>query len=693
MKNKFFDKNLFVEGLLQLKTIGVVTTILSVVIACITPLIYLSDDGVSSVSIYAVNPFIYFISYLIAPIMAIMLFSFLFKRNKSDFYHSIPQKRTAIYFSFALSIAVWVIFELLISMTTALGGAFLVKQYYITSLADVLPLLLNLISTALLFISAVLLGASVTGRLFASLAVTGMILVYPRFCYTCYCAVMIGTVSKIDGTHFIPTYLSNYNSLFFNYTDIYSFVYTLILSLIILIIGAVFFKKRKSQTAERSSSSPRAQTVIRVLISMCFCVPAVCLIFSKAFGYLNFNNYSESYTYTLIVILYIFAFILYFIYEILSTKSTKNILKAVKDIGYVITANVLAFAVLTGSALVIGSYSPSAEKVDSIEILGIYDYEYDEYDIGTVLFGDSFYSYIDNNYIPAENILPNLPIEITGSAGIKTVCDNYNRKKDENNYIVKCKFNQGSSKYRDIVLTQEDISSFASSIKIDREKLNLKIKSVNNPTKFEIYDEQSGITEDAFSDKTALQQQEILKSIFNTALEELSTMGDEDLAKIYLYMNYDGSFTRDYINDSSAVFIIEFSDNGKKYQLPIYPAMKKTVSAFVKSTDSLEHQNTYRKFLSQLAKESITEKHYCFYALNSSNAGSCEYRIKKGYQQELCRKLLTYSDLKSAKNADDIVISVTDGYTDEDDFFVGSDQAYIVISKSDFEKYFTERYY
>lgn len=691
MKNKFFDKNLFVEGLLQLKTIGVVTTILSVVIACITPLIYLSDKGITGISIYSANPFIYLIAYLIAPIMAFILFSFLFKRNKSDFYHSIPQKRNAIYFSFALSIAVWVVFELLISMTTALGGAFLVKAYYIKSLADVLPLLLNLISTAFLLISAVLLGASVTGRLFTSLSVTAMVLVYPRFCCTCYCAAMIGTVSKIDGTHFIPTYLSNYNSLFFNYTDIYSFVYTFILALIILIIGAVFFKKRKSQTAERSSSSPRSQTVIRVLISMCFCVPAVCIIFYDIFGYLNFDYYEDNY-YQLIIILYIFAFILYFLYEILSTKSTKNILKAVKDIGYVVVANILVFAVLAGSAFVINSYSPSAEKVESIEILGIYDYEHDEYNFGNMLFEGAYYSYIENEYIP-ENIFPNLPLEITGSAGIKTVCNNYNREKDETNYIVKCKFNQGTSKYRDIVLTQEDISNLVSSIKIDREKLNLKINYLDNPTKFEIYDEQSGFTDNAFSDKTALQQQEILKNIFTTALEEVSTMSEEDLAKTYLYMYYDGAFSNDYINDSTSIFIIEFLENSKIYQLPIYPTMKKTVSAFIKATDCLKQKNTYKRFLNQLSKESITENNYRFYVLNDMSYTDFEFKIKKEGQQKLYQKFLTYSDLKTTKNNDDIVIMISEGYTDEDDYFVSSDETFIVVQKSDFEKYFTKRYY
>lgn len=692
MKNKLFNKNLYIEGLLQLKTIGIVTSVLSVVIACMTPLVYLMDDGVTKISIYAVNPFIYLITYIITPIMIFNLFSFLFRRNRSDFYHSIPQSRISLYFSFALSVISWVAFELILSMTTALTGAFLVDQYYIKDLAPILPMLLNLFSGALFIISASLIGISVSGRVFPAITVTGMILFYPRFCYTCYCMAIIGTISEIDGTHFLPSYVSNYNSFFFNYTKYSSFIYTTVISLILLIIGAILFKKRKSQTAEHSSSSNKAQTIIRVLISMAFCVPAVCILFSIVFGYLNFESitgYASEMT-ILVIILYIFASIVYFLYEVFSTKSTQSVLKAIKDIGYVVLANVLVFSILAGSAFIITSYSPELEKIESIEILEISDYENDSEGYENLFFSnditDSLYNTFSEGYYKSGNsIFPEVPIEISGKAGIKTICDNYDSQKIYNDLIVKCKINQSSTKYRDIVLTRENIKSILKSIKLDRKELNSRISAIKNPYNIKLTDFTNNSVEGLFYDKTELQKKNALKNILNIALAELSTISDEDLAKIYIYMKYDGVFDTRYTDFPSAIFTLSFYENGNKICIPIYSGMSMTISAFLQTSNSETRNTAYKNFLTDLKNNNINDD-YSFYVINSDYYLCYNFRIKRKNQSDLYNKLSTYKDVYTVQSSDDIILDITKATDNADETAYN---LYLTIPKSDFDKYFS----
>ena len=111
MKNKLVSKNLFVEGLHQLKSKFIICSCIFISLSIIVPLLISINTDYHSIdvleidySVLNINLVIGLIPYIVAPIFAFSLFSFCFKRRSSDFYHSLSFKRETLYVSFILSL-------------------------------------------------------------------------------------------------------------------------------------------------------------------------------------------------------------------------------------------------------------------------------------------------------------------------------------------------------------------------------------------------------------------------------------------------------------------------------------------------------------------------------------------------------------------------------------------------------------
>ena len=252
MKTKLFDKNLYIEGLNQLKTAGLICFIISLVgdilsfiSNCIMKYVaYLSGETDFNTIFSMINSegedkfFIHSIScgviaiYIFTPVFTFMLFKFLFKRNSSDFYHSLSVRRETLFCTFSLSAL-----TISIGIVTVCGLFSIITNGIILGVLDystILPNFLNIIAGCLLIQSAITIGCSVSGRLFPSLVTAAMIVFYPRIFMTALLYTIKLSTPIIDPTKFDMPLGNNYNVLtggiFNNFAEYKSVIYSVILA-------------------------------------------------------------------------------------------------------------------------------------------------------------------------------------------------------------------------------------------------------------------------------------------------------------------------------------------------------------------------------------------------------------------------------------------------------------------------------
>ena len=120
MKKKLFSRGLYVEGLRQLKIVGIIFLAVLLLVGVSIPVIqyidYLSyvarmeelgepvNFTPDVVDFEQMCPMIFVIALIAAPIFTFMLFSPFNKRSSSDFYHSLPYTRECMFTSFSAAI-------------------------------------------------------------------------------------------------------------------------------------------------------------------------------------------------------------------------------------------------------------------------------------------------------------------------------------------------------------------------------------------------------------------------------------------------------------------------------------------------------------------------------------------------------------------------------------------------------------
>ncbi len=372
-----FNRKLYWEGIKQLRLIGFlalaameVITIL-VLINTTAPLPYLDSLHINFLDF---NPSLLGTFTLVAPLMTLYLFSFLNKRNTSDFYHAIPVKRTAVFFSFFLAIVTWL--AALFIITTATAGVFcLALGQKLT--VDVLGILLatcNLFAACLLVTASVAIAMSVTGTVFTNIIVSLMIIFVPRI------LMMVVTQSVVEFVPIIPqntlaapldaVYNIPFGVMFAllngNSNESLTFwpggLYTLFLALVYTAIAAWLFARRKSEAAGQSAPNRVLQAVYRLVIATVICLPPCWAIVEE-----RFSNYSPDLLFY--INWYAIAVLVYFAYELITTRKWKNLVKAIPALGFLVLINVGIIAASIGICRYNLQFSPAPEQITSVSVI------------------------------------------------------------------------------------------------------------------------------------------------------------------------------------------------------------------------------------------------------------------------------------------------------------------------------------
>jgi len=311
-----------------------------------------------------------------APFVTLYLFSFLNKRNSSDFYHSLPHKRETIFISYLAAILTWVIGAIWLSTFITLGIYAMFPQFVMVNLSNILLISLGLSAGCLLVIAAVLMAMSVTGGAFANIVTALLILFLPRTIMAAFTALVAAGARVLptdsfgifgDHTFNIPfsTPFYLFDSWGMRHMFIRGALYTAVLGLIYMGIALLLFKRRKSETAGNPAQGGLLQNMIRIAVAFVVCLPAIVLILEWQRGWGGSGQFIG------ILALYAIAVVAYFAYELITTRKFSNIVKALPGLGILVLLNIVFISGVTITQNVILNRSFEVDQIAAVQIEGL----------------------------------------------------------------------------------------------------------------------------------------------------------------------------------------------------------------------------------------------------------------------------------------------------------------------------------
>lgn len=387
MKKKIFSPRLYLDGIKQLRIIGVLSTIAIALIGVISPIMrYLntmdyesfSDYTPSQVNFFEMNPLIMLMFCAIAPLMALYLFSFLNKRESSDFYHTIPETRQCLFLSFIASIVTWLVF---ITVSTAVIITFAyaaLPQLYTVNYASIFSICFNAFAGSLLIAASVVIAMTVTGTVFSNVLVSLLLIFLPRMLILLAVMGISDAFPLVNNLSFASVLSYEYNvpvgfvfgMIFGDYdialTSLSSGIYTLIIGLIYSGIALLLFVRRSSETAGQSAPNRALQAVYRLLIGAVLTSVAMFGLFDT----LANGDYPDAEILGSVVLLLVFSLVLMLAYETITTRHFKGIMKcaATSIVALLVFASVYLGG-MYGLYHITASYSPEAHEIESVSIL------------------------------------------------------------------------------------------------------------------------------------------------------------------------------------------------------------------------------------------------------------------------------------------------------------------------------------
>ncbi|MBE5940005.1 MAG: hypothetical protein E7266_06360 [Lachnospiraceae bacterium] len=397
--NSFFDFGLFSEGIRQLRVAGFVSFLLINIIAVLIPLgqfvsvistrKYAFDydyseglfrDDLFKYTVEFPGDFIYMylIFIIVAPLLTLVLFSFLNKRKTCDYYHAFPQKRSCIFISYTTAVLAWIF---MITFGTALISSLVylcLTPYIFISYGMLIKFTFSIFICALLVVSAVAFACSITGNLFSNIVTSLLILFFPRLLIFVITACVTQSYPLFVYGKLLPVFDATTNLLLASIFDardafysLTSIGYTVLLLIAYFALACLCFVKRRSESAGYSANNRALQFIFR----LCAGLP-LSLIVVAAF----YNMIIDSYTpdleeLFLIFVLEIICIVIMLLYELLSTRKLKYVLRSLITIPVFFIAQIVILFVAIGLFFAEFNYSPKAEHIDYIVI------EDDDYDL------------------------------------------------------------------------------------------------------------------------------------------------------------------------------------------------------------------------------------------------------------------------------------------------------------------------
>lgn len=388
MKTKIIDRELYREGIRQLRVMGIVLLVLLALTAVLIPIgnvislnnqaeIYGEAVEQLRTNYLDLNPLMLSIFTFAAPLLTLKLFYFLDKREASDFYHAIPQTRKCLYISFLAALISWILILILVPGLLMIGICSVFSRYIWLDVSSVLVLSWHYLAAGLLVMAAVVFAMSLTGTLFTNIVVAGLVIFLPR---------LLLSVLTMSVNRLLPYVADTYQAGFLDYriniisgtvfgvlwgdasVSLYSTragIYTLVLSMVYLLLAGKFFCHRRSESAGMAAISKRLQMVFRLTVAF-----VICLIpLNSLFDYLVGDQGFSSWDLFQIFVSYLIAVLGYLLYELIATRKWRNLLSSLPGLGILAAINIVMLFAMYGYYQYESGICPEADEISYVRIL------------------------------------------------------------------------------------------------------------------------------------------------------------------------------------------------------------------------------------------------------------------------------------------------------------------------------------
>lgn len=385
--NTRFSFGLYREGLKKVRLIGIVAAVLCIVITALRPIVSIVDASryperyhggtnwgaqhTSYVQTVGTDDFAPLLLILVfTPLIIFMMFSYLNKRSESDFFHSIPYHRETVYLSFTAAAMTWIWGIVIVSLTVS-GILWGVHPYAVFAVTDLLQLgLAYFLSTAFIAgiaLVAMMLTGTVATNLFLFMLIAGFVRVFGWLTTSCLEKLApVYDISFSAGRFLDPSFSLPYKLLekSFNSYNSQSFlsnpsllVYTGVCALLLFIVAGVLYRFRKSEMAGNSAPNRILQHVYRCA----FTLPFVLMLVAQLL--------SGSTDATWLIVNAVGVLLVYFLYELITTKKLKRLITAAPFLGVL----ALAGGIFAGSLLLAtGGILKENIQADEIKTVSLY---------------------------------------------------------------------------------------------------------------------------------------------------------------------------------------------------------------------------------------------------------------------------------------------------------------------------------
>ncbi len=347
------DRGIYRETMRRLRLPALTMLVLATVFDALSQM--LSAVFVSSYStLYTFHPSLYAVPFIVPYLLTLIAFHFQTKRCDSDYYHALPFTRTTLSASILAAVASWCaiiigVSSVILAVTPIALGELTVENTLIVTAATIVA---SLFMMALTFVATQLCGTT------ASMVFTTPILLFAPLILknTLFSTIYnnVDLLPQLDDAALAP---SRYNLLYGGYRNDSAWIWTVLLTVVLLAVGLYIAKRRPSETAGSAAIHPAAQAIIRLLLAFVCCLPAIVNMVSDA----RVDG-------ILIVFDYVFAVVVYFLYELITTRSAKQLLRAVPWLGVLAILNVICVVICIMVPVAVISFSPISDDVDSISL-------------------------------------------------------------------------------------------------------------------------------------------------------------------------------------------------------------------------------------------------------------------------------------------------------------------------------------
>ena len=380
MKRKIFDKNLFLEGMRELRLPSLLLLLFLGMECVLIPVgRFLNNEGfIGDLDMLGINPGAYLL-IAAAPFMVIELFRFLTRRSASDFYHAIPQTRVCLYVSYMAAILAWCMILQWGSSVFSVLMHSIFRHYMRVDIRQVLIQNCILSMTVILTMGGAALAVSVTGTILTNIVVTGMLLFGPRLVMLLIQFAVGDCLTVVSGSNYLSFLGNGWNVLTgvvygvftgWNVKLLVSWkagLYTMILGWIYLGIGLFFFHSRKSEKAGQAAVNSGLQLIFRLTPAFLFGLIPDILIFDMM---ANRSLDHDASTFFTFFVLYLISIVIYFLYELISTRKWRQMIRALNGLPILAAMHLLVIFGMIGMQRQVLSFTPEASEISSVSIEG-----------------------------------------------------------------------------------------------------------------------------------------------------------------------------------------------------------------------------------------------------------------------------------------------------------------------------------